>query len=126
MCTPEPGYEGQATNWLSRVVEDDYAANPNKYNEDQLSDFGLITHEKWDAEKARRSRQGVDSPPDMVNNRRIDPNAPRKRTSYSDRNTPRKDQLQVGKKPTIKTSADDPGINLKDPSGFKGQSGINI
>ena len=80
----------------------------------------------------------AEAPPDMVNSRIIDPNSPRERTSYSDRNTPRdenKSKLQAKPKeelPPPRTgsgilgaSGFDPLTGRKTRSIIKG-SGVNI
>ena len=63
-----------------------------------------------------------DSPPDMVNSRIIDPNAPRERTSYSDRNTPRdenKSKLQA------KPKEEEPPRKIRPGSGILGLAGLD-
>ena len=79
----------------------------------------------------------AEAPPDMVNSRIIDPNDPRERTSYSDRNTPRdenKSKLQAKPKeevppPKQRTGRGFIGLSGLDPlakNTVAGKSGVNI
>ena len=64
----------------------------------------------------------AEAPPDMVNSRIIDPNDPRDRTSYSDRNTPRdenKSKLQA------KPKEEEPPRKIRPGSGILGLAGLN-
>jgi len=66
----------------------------------------------------------AEAPPDMVNSRIIDPNAPRERTSYSDRNTPKdqnKSKLQA--KPKEELPPPRTGSGFLGASGFDPTSG---
>tara|TARA_R100001463_G_scaffold41086_1_gene86769 strand:+ start:716 stop:1054 length:339 start_codon:yes stop_codon:yes gene_type:complete len=112
MCTPEPGYKGQATNWIERIAEDDYAANPNEWDQERLGAFNLMSHEQWDATKERRSRQGVDSPSDMVNDKVV-------------QKQPKKGKEDVKKRLKVKPSKKNITGNITQDADLKA-GGINI
>lgn len=66
----------------------------------------------------------ADAPPDMVNSRIIDPNAPRERTSYSDRNTLKdKNKSKLQAKPKEELPPPRTGSGLLAASGIDPTSG---
>ena len=99
MCAAGPGAHA---GWRANFLNSAQRKAGQKDHFDWVVQDGSVVHrssvpELIEADHKRNTIQpNPESPPDMVNNRTVDPNADRSKTSYSERNTPKKERLKAG------------------------------